>query len=69
MRVTKHATLRMGPFIVPVGVCTAASRKDIAFNGLHVDCGGRIGIKGYCKSCGETELDGKTEKGYEVSKN
>lgn len=68
MRVTKHATLRMGLLYVPIGVCTAAVRKDITFNGLHVDCGGRIGIKNYCKSCGEDDLEGKTVKGYEVSK-
>jgi len=61
-------TLSFGLVSIPVRMYTAASSQGIAFNMLHVKCGGRIKQQQTCPACNEV-LDRTTlVKGYEFSK-
>src|SRR5262245_107042 len=61
-------TLSFGLVSIPVRMYTAASSQGIAFNMLHVKCGGRIKQQQTCPTCNEV-LDRTTlVKGYEFSK-
>ncbi|MGH7726939.1 MAG: Ku protein [Candidatus Eiseniibacteriota bacterium] len=61
-------TLSFGLVSIPVKMFTAASSGGVAFNLLHVKCGGRIKQQQVCPTCNEV-LDRSTlVKGYEFSK-
>lgn len=64
----RNAVLSFGLVNVPVGVETAAKRKDITFRTLHRSCGGSLNQQMFCAACGEVVSNGDTVKGYEVSK-
>ncbi len=55
MAMTKSASVSLtfaGQMVnIPVGLYKATSSKDIAFNNLHRECGGKIKTKRYCPTC------------------
>lgn len=70
MRTLLNAVLSYGLVNVPVGIATAAKRKDAAFKTLHKgECLGHIGQSHFCKTCGEVVSPDETVKGFEFAKN
>ena len=61
-------TLSFGLVSIPVRMFTAASSQSIAFNMLHVKCGGRIKQQQTCPACNEVLDRANLVKGYEFSK-
>jgi DNA end-binding protein Ku len=61
-------TLSFGLVSIPVKMFTAASSASVAFNMLHVKCGGRIKQQQTCPTCNEVIDRASLVKGYEFSK-
>ncbi|HEV8479622.1 MAG TPA: Ku protein [Candidatus Eisenbacteria bacterium] len=61
-------TLSFGLVSIPVRMYTAASSAGVAFNMLHVKCGGRIKQQQTCPTCNEVLDRASLVKGYEFSK-
>ena len=61
-------TLSFGLVSIPVRMYTAASSASVAFNMLHVKCGGRIKQQQTCPTCNEVLDRASLVKGYEFSK-
>jgi DNA end-binding protein Ku len=61
-------TLSFGLVSIPVKMFTAASSAGVAFNMLHVKCGGRIKQQQTCPTCNEVLDRASLVKGYEFSK-
>lgn len=69
MRAILNAVLSYGLMNVPVGVATAASRKDLAFRTLHKKCGLPINQSKVCAHCQAANLqDYEVVKGFEFTK-
>lgn len=63
-----NVSLSFGLLNVPVKVNAAARGEAISFNQLHKNCGGRIGLKTFCKACEQELVPADIEKGYEYEK-
>lgn len=69
MRAILNAVLSYGLMNVPVGVATAASRKDLEFRTLHEKCGNPINQTKVCVHCQAENLqEDELVKGYEFTK-
>jgi DNA end-binding protein Ku len=61
-------TLSFGLVSIPVKMYSAASSQAVAFNMLHVKCGGRIKQQQMCPACNEVLDRQSLVKGYEFTK-
>lgn len=68
MRTILNATLSFGLMNVPVGVATAAKRKEFGFRTLHRECMTPIKMNTFCEVCNRHIDTSETEKGFEFAK-
>lgn len=66
-RPTWSGAITFGLVNVPVAVYTAATSRDVRFNQLHAEDGGRIQLKRFCTLDGKEVPSDEIVKGYEVT--
>ncbi len=68
MRSMWKGLISFGLVNIPVALCTAVEDKQLHFNQLHKEDGGRIGYKKFCKDCGKSLEAEEIVRGYEFEK-
>lgn len=68
MRALRNAVVTFGAVVVPVGVATTASRKDVTFKTLHKTCHTPIKQQHRCPTCDVELADDDKVKGFEFVK-
>lgn len=68
MRSTWKGLISFGLVNIPVALYSAVEDKQLSFNQLHKEDGGRVGYQKVCKDCGKTLEAEEIVRGYEYEK-
>jgi DNA end-binding protein Ku len=69
MKAIWKGSITFGLVNIPVKLYTSTLPKELSFNLLHAEDGGRIRYKRVCEKCGKELSKEEIVRGYEISKN
>jgi len=69
MKAIWKGSISFGLVSIPVKMYSATTTKELRFNMLHAEDGGRIHFKKYCEKCGKEVSKDEIVKGYQISSN